>query len=256
MITAALLALVLPSSADDCAVLEAAVATPWHTSRVWGMDVSSEIPEQRFVAFRPARDALPASCSRTDGMTNSAEIDACEQRAIDHFEALSPEERFADGHRAGAALAVWAVGTDLPVWRNDDGSIELPEGLEASFTNVVNLHQNWGCRSSNWQYTESDYYNGIAADLYNRVVEAPGYYLETTRPGYSSDGRWAVTAYSDVYIFEEPHPWEGGGPVASTASKGYRIFELQRGEWRETSRMVRQRQLIMVPESPPERIAD
>lgn len=238
MIGLLLASALLLSDGDDCAVLEAAVATPWPPENDLFAAQPVAMPTRNFVGFRPARLGVVERCgpSSPHDTLSSSEIGVCEQEAILRFDAASPEERQFLIEPAGQ-LFFSQISADAPLaWITEDGGVTVPDGLPESFSASVLEHQNWGCRSADWQYVEGDYYRGVAGiNLQEISAWEPGYYIAMTRPGYSADGQWAVLYYQDATIFDSPLAVEAVGQVLYYASQGYRIFEHQSGNWAQVS---------------------
>jgi hypothetical protein len=240
MITAALLVLALQSSAEDCAVLEAAIDAPFDLAFDIALPNSEWPPDQVFVGIRPARIPTPGHCFDPERVHPLDEFDfhayqTCQNDVIDRFERQTPEERLADGHQAGMDLYVWLASNGPQQWQSADGQTVIPDGIAQSLTDAVNGHQSWGCRSGRWQYFESDYYDGAALHHLPVLTEGEsGYLLDLTRPGYSDDGRWAVAYYRAAFVARSPIPNSIGFPIQAGASDGYLIFERRNGQWVRT----------------------
>lgn len=234
MIELLLAGALLLSDAEDCAVLEAAVATPWPPENDLFAAQPVAMPTRNFVGFRPARLGVVERCgpSNPHDVLSSSEVEACEQEAILRFDAASPEERQFLIEPAGQ-LFFSRMSADAPLaWISYDGGVTVPDGLPESLSASVLEHQNWGCRSADWQYVEGDYYRGVAGiNLREISTWEPGFYFATTRPGYSADGQWAVLYYQDATVFDAPLALEAAGQVLYYASQGYRIFENRSGNW-------------------------
>jgi len=227
----------LLSDADDCAVLEAAVDAPFEFPFDIALPEGEWPPDQAFVGIRPARIPTPGHCIDLERVHPLDEYDyqgyrTCQNEVIDRFERQTPEERLADGHQAGPDLYVWLAFNGLQQWQSADGQPAIPDGIAQSFTDAINAHQSWGCRSAHWQYFESDFYNGVGLErLPVSTEEESGYFLDLTRPGYSDDGRWAVTYYRAAFVARDPIPNSIGFPIRAGESEGYFVFERRNGQW-------------------------
>jgi hypothetical protein len=92
---------------------------------------------------------------------------------------------------------------------------ELPEGLASNFIETAAAQTSWNCPPDGWGYQSMDStVTDVLAELPNGTgLSAHG----LSRPGYSSDGQWALVYYSQRQQpprLDEPgipEPWASGG---------------------------------------------
>lgn len=210
MITAALLAIALQSSAEDCAVLEAILPEPVETNLM-----RIERPEDNSVEWTGVGRAVYMMRDTPDyadwpergaGRTISAE----RYEEVMHwhdviYPALPESER--------QALAAEKFAEVHDYLAREFG--ELPEGLASNFIQTAAAQTAWDCPPDGWDYQSVD---STVSDVLAELPRGTGLSAHgLSRPGYSSDGQWALVYYSYRYLRpwlggpELPEPWTSGG---------------------------------------------
>lgn len=228
MITAALLALVLQSSADDCAVLEALLPEP-----VAANPVRTERPEENMVectglgriVLLDRNTSIYADWPEMgEGRTISGERYDEVMHWYDEIYPALPNS----GRRELARVKFDLIHDGLVrSWG------ELPPGLAASFIEAAVAQRVWDCAPEGWTYLPEDSDpQSVLADLHvGTGISAHG----LDRPGYSSDGQWALVRYSQQLI-----PPRLDGPdlptLRASGGEGYILMRRSDDGWVELDR--------------------
>jgi hypothetical protein len=210
MITAALLAIALQSSAEDCAVLESVLPEPVETSLV-----RIDRPEENAVEWTGVGRAVYVM-QDTPVYADWPEIGADRTVPAERYEEVMHWHEviypaLPESERREMAAELFAEVHDYLV--REFG--ELPEGLASNFIQAAAAQTAWDCSPGGWTYIPTDRtLLDVLAELPNGTgLSAHG----LSRPGYSSDAQWALVYYSQrqqpprLDEPDMPEPWAYGG---------------------------------------------
>lgn len=210
MIGVLLAGALLLSEAEDCAVVEAVLPEPVETNLV-----RIERPEDNSVEWTGVGRAVyvmqdtPVYADWPErGADRTIPAERYEEVMHWHdviYPGLSEDERHALAAEKFAEVHEYLV--------REFG--ELPEGLASNFIQTAAAQTAWDCPPDGWDYQSVD---STVTDVLAELPHGTGLSAHgLTRPGYSSDGQWALVYYSYRYLQprlggpDMPEPWTSGG---------------------------------------------
>lgn len=200
----------LLSEAEDCAVLEAVLPEPVETNLV-----RIDRPEENTVEWTGVGRAVlvmretPVYADWPEAGDDRIIPMARYEEAMHWYDVILPglpeQER--------QALAQEKFGEIHDYLVREFG--ELPEGLASNFIQTAATQTAWDCPPDGWDYQSVD---GTVTDVLAELPYGTGLSAHgLSRPGYSSDGQWALVYYSQRQLpprLDEPgmpEPWASGG---------------------------------------------